>query len=202
MHRFPWQNTGSLNVNQLAIVSFNRPLAVNRIAERINDTAEKALAHGHIDNRSRPLDRIAFLDGAVVPENHDTDIIDLEIEGHAANAAGKFNQFAGLHIVEAVNAGNTVAHRQDLTNFGNLGLFTEILNLLLQNRGDFCGPNIHQPTSFMAILRLFNLVRSELSIMRLPTLTIRPPRSVSSTLVSMRTSRPTVSLRADLSASI
>src|SRR5271169_3154617 len=60
-------------------------------------------------------------------------------------------------------AGDAVADRQHLADFRDLGLLTEILDLLLEDRGDFCGADVHQPTSFIACLRAWSLVRSELS---------------------------------------
>src|SRR5262249_58537547 len=49
------------------------------------------------------------------------------------------------------------------------------LDLLLEDGGDFRGADFHYPVPFMASCSLCNLVRSELSTMRLPTLTTRPP---------------------------
>ena len=80
---------------------------------------------------------------AVVAEDHDADVVGFEVERHAANAAGKLDHFAGLDVVEAVDAGDAVADRQHLADFGDLGLLAEILDLLLQDRGDLCGPDFH-----------------------------------------------------------
>ena len=54
------------------------------------------------------------------------------------------------HIVEAVDAGDAVADRQHLADLGDFRLLAEILDLLLEDRGDLGGADIHQPTSFMA----------------------------------------------------
>jgi hypothetical protein len=53
-------------------------------------------------------------------------------------------------IVEAVDAGDAVTDGQDLTDFGNFGFLAEILDLVLENCGNFRGADIHQPTSFSA----------------------------------------------------
>ena len=57
--------------------------------------------------------------------------------------SGKFDHLAGLDIVEAVDAGNAVTDGQHLADFGNLGFLAEILDLLLENCGNFGGANIH-----------------------------------------------------------
>src|SRR5262249_18620242 len=115
---------------------------------------------------------------------------------HAARAVGELDHLAGLHLVEPVDAGDAVADRKHLADLGHLGFLSEILDLILENRGDLCGPDIHQPTSFMAIFSEFSLVGSEVSIMRLPALTTRPPSSAGST----RSSSITCLLSAAVSA--
>ena len=47
------------------------------------------------------------------------------------------------HLVEAVDAGDAVADRQHLADLGDLRLLAEILDLLLEDRGDLSGPDIH-----------------------------------------------------------
>src|SRR5204862_5625678 len=143
----------------------------------------------------------AFLDLAVIAEDHDADIVDLEVERHAANAVLELAHLAGLHIVEAVGAGDAVADREHLPDFRDLGLLAEILDLLLEDRGDFCGADVHQPSSFIACLRAWSLVRSELSTMRLPSFTISPPMIDGSTLTSTCTSFLVIALSALLIAS-
>ena len=125
------------------MVGLDRPLAVDRIAKRIDDTAEQALADRHFDDGAGALDRLAFLDLAVGTEDHDADIVDFEIERHAFDAALELDHLAGLHVVEAVDAGDTVADRQHLADFRNLGFLAEILDLIFEYRGDFCGADIH-----------------------------------------------------------
>jgi len=52
----------------------------------------------------------------------------------SAHAAGKLHHLAGLHLVEPVDTGDAVADRQHLADFRDLGLFTEVLDLLFQDR--------------------------------------------------------------------
>ena len=125
------------------MVGLDRPLAVDRLAERIDDAAEQPLADRHLDDGAGALDGLAFLDLAVGAEDHDADIVDFEIERHAFDAALELDHLAGLHVVEAVDAGNAVADRQHLADFRNLGLLAEILDLLLEDGGDFRGADIH-----------------------------------------------------------
>src|SRR3954462_12873933 len=104
----------------------DRALAIERVAEGIHPPAEQALAHRDVHDRLRALDRLAFLDLAIVAEDDDADIVAFQIERHAAHAVLELDHLAGLHIVEAVDAGNAVADGEHLADFGDLGLAAEI----------------------------------------------------------------------------
>ena len=132
------------------------------------------------------------LDVAVRAEDHDADVVDLEVQRHAADAAGELDHLAGLDVVEAVDARDAVADREDPAHLGDLGLLAEVPDLLLEDRGDLSGLDRHYPTSFMMFCRCASLERIEVSIMREPTLTTSPPIRLSSTVTSSLTSLPTL----------
>src|ERR1019366_7063888 len=199
--RFARNDAGRLDVDALALGGLDRAPAVDRIAERVDDAAEQALADGGIDDGAGALDGLAFLDLAVGAEDHDTDIVGLEVQRHAAGAVLELDHLAGLDVVEAVDAGNAVADGQHLSDFGNLSLLAEILDLVLEDRGNFRGADVHQPASFIACLIELSLVRSELSTMRLPSLTTRPPMIEGSTFTLSATSLPVTDFSAVFRAS-
>src|SRR3984957_21156324 len=201
MHRFARNNARRLDVDARLALGLDWTFTVNRLAERVDDAAEQSLADGHFDNRACALDRLAFFDLAVRTEDHDADIVDFEVERHDFDAAFELDHFAGLHIVEAVDAGNAVADRQYLADLGDLGLLAEILDLLFENGGDFRSADIHQRASFMACFIALSLVRSEASTMRLPSLTTSPPIMAGSILISRSTSLPLTALSAERNAS-
>ena len=107
----------------------------------------------------RALDGVAFLDAAVVAEDHDTDVVGFQVQRHAADAARELDHLAGLHLVEAVDAGDAVTDRQHLADFGDLGLLAEVLDLLFQDRGDLSGADVHQLTSVSFVLSLSTRVQ-------------------------------------------
>ena len=200
MHRLARNDAGRLDVDARLLLGVDRPLAVDRVAQRVDDAAEQRLADRHLDDGAGALDGLAFLDLAVAAEDHDADIVDFEVERHAFDAALEFDHLAGLHIVEAIDAGDAVADRQHLADLGNLGLLAEILDLLLENCGDFRGADIHYRASFIACLIALSLVRSEVSTMRLPSLTTSPPMMAGSILIARSTSLPLTALSALFSA--
>src|ERR1700726_4849298 len=199
--RLARNDAGRLDVDAHPLVGLDRTLAVDRIAERIDHAAEQPLANRRIDDGPGALDGLAFLDLAVGAEDHDADVVGLEVQRHAAGAVLELDHLAGLDVVEAVDAGNAVADGQHLSDFGNLGLLAEILDLFLYDRGNFRGADVHQPASFIACLIELSLLRSELSPMRLPSFTTSPPMIEGSTFTLSATSLPVTDFRAVFRAS-
>src|SRR5882724_197244 len=200
VHRLARDDAGRLDLDAHAGDVGELALAVDRVAQRIDHPAEQAAADRHVDDRAGALDRVAFLDVAVVAEDDDADIVGFEVERHAAHAAGKLDHLAGLDLVEAIDPGHAVAHRQHLADLGDIRLGTEILDLLLQDRGDLRGADLHYPTPFIVNCRRCSLLRSELSTMRLPTLTTSPPIRPASILASTATLPPTARCTASATA--
>ena len=184
VHGFARNDARRLHIDPAPLGRVNRPLAVERIAERVDDAPEQSFAHGDVHNGLRALDGLAFLDLAVIAENHDADIVGLEVERHAAHAILELDHLAGLHVVEPIHPGDAVADREDLSDLRDLRLAAEILDLLFEYRRDFGGADLHQETSFIACLIRLSLVRSELSTIRDPSLTTSPPRMDGSTFTS------------------
>ena len=143
MHRFARNDAGRLHVDAAAFGGLDFALAVDGIAQRVDDAAQKTLADRHFHDGAGTLDGVAFLDGGVRTEDHHADIVGFQVQRHALDAAGELDHFAGLDIVEAMNAGDAVAHAQHFTDFADLRLGAEVLNLALEDRGNFCGLNIH-----------------------------------------------------------
>src|SRR5215212_1183158 len=199
--RFARNNAGRLDVDALALGRLDRALAVDRIAECIDHAAEQAFAHRGVHDGAGALDGLAFLDLAVGAEDHDAYVVGLQVQRHAPGAVLELDHLAGLDVVEPVDAGDAVTDGQHLSDFGNLSLLAEILDLVLQDRGNFRGADVHQPASFIACLIELSLVRSELSTMRLPSLATSPPMIERSTFTLSATSLPVTAFRAILRAS-
>src|ERR1700722_4556877 len=95
---------GALTSPRARFFRFVGAFPIDRVAQRVDDAAEKRLADWHVDDGAGALDRLAFLDLPVAAENDDADVIALEVERPAARAVLEFDHLAGLNLVETVGA--------------------------------------------------------------------------------------------------
>ena len=142
-------DAGRLHVHAAALGDIgDRTLAVDRLAQRIDHAAEQALAHRHVDDFAEAADFVAFRDLGVGAEDHDADVVALEVQGHALHAGGgELDHLAGLDLVEAEDAGDAVADRQHLADVGDVRLDAEVGDLALEDVRDFSGANVHGESS-------------------------------------------------------
>src|SRR5690606_27960445 len=164
VNRLARDDARRLDVNAAAFLGLDRALAVDRVAESVDNAAEQFRTDRNVNDCAGALDDVAFLDVAVGTEDNDTDIIAFKVQRHAANATGEFDHFTGLNIVQTIDAGDTVADGQNLPDLGDLSLRAAVLDLLFQDSGNFRGADVHQPTSFSASLREESFVRRDVSI--------------------------------------
>src|SRR5205823_12026877 len=75
VHRLARNDARRLDVDAHALVGLDRALAVDRVAERVDDAAEQTLADRRVHDGAGALDGLAFLDPAVGAENNDTDVV-------------------------------------------------------------------------------------------------------------------------------
>src|SRR5262245_50689033 len=126
VHRLPRDDSGSLHFDAAALGGLDRALAVDRVAESVDDAAKQALADWNVHDRARAAGGRTFADLFVRAEDHDADVVGFEVEGHALNATVELDHLAGLDVVEAVDAGDAVADRQHGADFGHLRFGIEI----------------------------------------------------------------------------
>ena len=133
IHRFARNNARRFNVHAHHLFRLDRTFAVDRISQCVNHAAKKFFTHRHFNNGAGAFDHVAFFNIAVSAKNNHTDIIGFKVQRHAFNAAGKFNHFASLHIIQPVNAGNAVTHRQNSADFSNISILAEVFDLLFED---------------------------------------------------------------------
>ena len=142
-----WMTPGALNSSGRRS-RLDRPLAVERVAERVDDAAEERLAHGHVHHRAGAADGLALLDVLPLAEEGDADVVLLEVERDADDAVLELEPLEGDAVLEAVDARDAVADLEDGPDLGEIGLDVVLLDPLLQDRGDLFGAELHRGLSF------------------------------------------------------
>src|SRR6185295_8854209 len=155
VHRLPGNDARCLDLDAAALRGVDRALAVDRVAEAVDDPAEQALADRHVDDRLGAADGVALADRRVGAEDDDADIVSLEVQRHALDAAVKLDHLARLDVVEAVDAGDAVADAEHGADFADLRVGAEAGDLLLDDLGNFSGADVH----YLAFHRLRETVQ-------------------------------------------
>ncbi len=121
----------------------DRALAVDRLAERVDDAADQLFADRHRDDPVRPLDGVAFLDFLVVAEEHRADALLFEVQGNPEHAVRELEHLAGHRVFDAVHAGDAVADRHDRADLGHVDVDGIAADLVADDSGDFFGFDVH-----------------------------------------------------------
>src|SRR5688572_29969070 len=177
----------------------NGTLAVDRLAERIDDAAEQLFADRHGNDAARALYNVTFFDFRVLAEEHGANAVFFEIQRDAKHAVRKLEHLAGHGTLDAVHARDAVAERHDAADFGDVDFDGVAANLVADDLGNFFSLDVHVFSSFNAeppgyvvnlALIFFSCVAILASYTVLPTRATTPPMMSLSTFVVMATRLP------------
>ena len=162
-------------------------LAVDRLAERVDDAAEHAVADGHREDAAGGLDGLALLDPSTSPSTTAPIELLVEVEGEADGAVLELEQLVdGGSRAGPTDAGDAVADLGDAADGAGLERRLEAVEVLLERRGDvggaegeFCHGDVvpSQSRDFSWSRR----VRTVPSMTVSPTVATRPPSTDGST---------------------
>ena len=144
LHRLPIDDAGREALDRRELLRGDRALAVDRLAERVDDAAEQLLADRHRDDAARPLDEIAFLDLLELAEEHRADALLFEVQRDAEHAVRELEHLAGHRVLDAVHARDAVADRDDAADFGDVDVDGVAADLLADDLGYLFGFDVHR----------------------------------------------------------
>ena len=139
--RLAEDHAGGDHLNPAEFRRLDGTLAVPRGARGVDHAAEKRLADGDLGDLARPLHDVPLLDVGHFAENGDADVVRLEIENHAEDAAGEFEQLHGHRVFHAVDSGDAVADGEDRSRFTDIQFFFVLLDLPGYDLADFLCPD-------------------------------------------------------------
>merc|ERR1712100_983686 len=136
VHRLALNDAGRHGFDQARFAGGDFALAVNGAAQGVHHPAQHGFTHGHGGDLAGGLHRAAFLNAVSLTHQHRADVVVFEVQGDAFGAVLKFNEFAGHGLLQAVNAGDAVAHGQDGADIADGNRLVVVLNLLLEDGAD------------------------------------------------------------------
>ena len=122
----------------------NRPLAVQRLTERVHHAAEHFVADRHRDDAAGAFDEIPFLDVLEFAEQHRADAFLLEVQRDAEHAVRELEHLARHRVVDAVHARDAVANRDDAADLGHVNVDGVAADLLADDFGYLFGFDVHR----------------------------------------------------------
>ncbi len=120
---------------------FDGTLAVQGGARGVDDAAEHRLADGDLRDLAGPLHDVPFLDVGDFAQDGDADVVRLEVQDHAENSPGEFQQFHGHGVLHAVDPGDAVADGEDRSRFADIQFLLVLLDLSGYDLADFLCPD-------------------------------------------------------------
>jgi hypothetical protein len=115
----------------------HRALAVDGIAQRVDDAAQKLGTHRHFENAAGGLDDGTFGDVLVIAEHHGAHRILLEVQGQPEGIADEFQHFAVTCVGEPVDAHDAVGDAHHRADIARLGGSLEFFDARLDEVADF-----------------------------------------------------------------
>ncbi len=141
LHRFAGDDSRRLHLDPAPLFRAQGALAVDRLAERIEDAAHDLGPDGSVGDASRALDQVPFTQMLLVAHQRDTDRVLVEIEHQPHQSMGELDQLAGHHAFEAIDASDAVAGGEDRARLRHLDLLAVSFDLLAEDAADFICPD-------------------------------------------------------------
>ena len=146
LHRLPHDDARRDHLHRAARAGLDRPAAVHRLAERVDDPAKHRVAGRHIEQPARGADLVALLEPEVVAHDRGADIVLLEVEHQpvhrlAGLRRGELEHLSRDRFPESVDPGDAVLDLERGPDLGGIRLGQiRRLDLAKQDVLDFAGP--------------------------------------------------------------
>ena len=122
VHALALQNTGCLLLNGVVALSLNGAFAVDGLAQRADDTAQKSIAHRNTGALAAAGDHGADADGLSAVEQHDAQLFGVHALHHALGTVFKGDDLAVHSAVHAINVHDAIGRGDNHTALcGGLG---------------------------------------------------------------------------------
>ena len=139
VHRLAAHDARRLDLDATLDAADDVATAVDRLAERVDDSAEHRVADGHAEDAAGGLHGLALLDAVGVAEDDGADRLLVEVQRQPDAAVFELEQLVDAAIGQAADAGDAVADLGDAADGAGLERGLETLQVLLECGGDVAG---------------------------------------------------------------
>merc|ERR1740123_633296 len=110
LDRLSGDDAGGLQSNPVPLLAADGALAVNGVTQSINDTSKDLVTNGDIHNGSSSLDNVSLLDELVITEHDNTNVVRLQVKGHALESRAELHHLLGLDVLETIDTSDTISN--------------------------------------------------------------------------------------------
>src|SRR4051794_9416582 len=139
LHRLAIDHTGRLDLDPADDVGVDRALAVDGLTEGVHDATEQPVADRNGEDAAGGPDGLALFDLLVRAEHDGADRLLVEVQGQTELAVLELQQLVDGRVGQPRNAGDSVAHLDDVADRVLFEGGAEPSQPLLQNGGDVVG---------------------------------------------------------------
>ena len=131
VHRLPPGNAGSRRLEGPGQAGEDRPLLVDRLAQRVDHPADQGVADRHSQEFAGRGDRVALLDLGVVAQHDHAHGRLFQVQRDSLDVVLEGDHFAGHDPGESVNPRDAVTDLEHEPHLGTRDLGRELLDLTL-----------------------------------------------------------------------
>src|SRR5437588_2873297 len=142
IHRLACYHTRGHTLYRAIFIGNNRPSVVDWLAQGVYHAADQCVTYRYRDNAARCTYLVIFTKMCVITQDGATDRFLFKVKGHAHDpGTWKFYQFEIFHILQAVDASDTILHGDDSADAsGFCFASTEARDVFLDDGADFVSP--------------------------------------------------------------
>ena len=111
----------------------DRSLAVDRLAQSIDNTPQHVFSYRYFNDCACRFDYIAFADFSVGSENYRSDIVCFQVQSHTVCSIRKLQQFSCHAVFQTVDSGDSVTYLNYRTEVRNIYLIFVVFYLFLND---------------------------------------------------------------------
>jgi hypothetical protein len=142
--RLALDDAGRFELGRAGLGGGDLTAVVEWAPERVDHAAQQLLADGDLQQVAGPLHRVPLDDLVPLAEQHDADVVGLEVQRQSGDTVRQLEHLQRHAVVEAVDAGDAVGHGKDRADLGEVGgIRLQPLDPLAQNRCNLVGLDFH-----------------------------------------------------------